>query len=91
MTARYGEEGRLGIQTIWSHSAFFRSELADYVSLDAALETGTGCAVCGKTLRYPLIEVTLGGSDLLLHPDCGDDLGRSLIEDVGAIERTVRR
>ncbi len=88
MTVRYGPDERLKVQAIWRHPAMFRSELHDYLGLDRLVEDGALCDSCAKPLRYPLVEVTLGGWDFLMHPECAEETGRGLLDDVGVIGAT---
>ena len=59
MTIKYGPDEQRTVQVLWRHPAMMRAELRDYLRLDRLVEDGAGCALCGKALRYPLIEVTL--------------------------------
>jgi len=76
------------VQVLWRHPAMMRAELHDYLRLDRLVEDGAGCASCGRPLRYPLVEWTVGGSEFLLHPGCADEAGHALLGDVRVIDAT---
>ena len=86
MTGRWAEEERLGTQAVWRNPNYMRSETRGLPTLDAAMEAGAKCALCEAPLRrYPLVEAVLGGEILLMHAECAEDVGRSLLDDVGVI------
>jgi len=89
VTVRYGPDDRLNTTTHWRFPAYMRVELEHYLGLDAELAEGAGCTSCGGRLRYPLVELTVGGSELLLHPGCAQEIGQSLLDDADVLQATA--
>jgi len=86
LTVRYGLDERLATRTHWAFPEYMRVELEHYLGLDAKLAASAGCATCGGRLSYPLVELPVGGSDLLLHPGCAEEIGRNLLNDCDMTE-----